>query len=471
MRTSILRTQALCFALCASLPLTVLAQPAAISEQEAHEIGVEAYVYLYPLIMMEVTRRVATNVPPTIAPGAGPMNAFHHRRTYPTGEFRAVVRPNFDTLYSSAWIDLTREPMIVSAPDTGGRYYLLPVMDMWTDVLASPGKRTSGTTAQSFAIVPVCWKGSLPKGVQRIESPTSYVWIIGRTQTNGPKDYEAVHKVQDGIAITPLSQWGKKVATVAKFVSDPTVDLTTPPMMQVNTMRAAQYFALGAELMKANPPHATDWSTIVRLKRIGLEPGKPFDLAKAAPAVRAGLERASEDGLKLLKEKMPTLERVVNGWQMHTNTMGVYGNFYLKRAIIAMAGLGANQPEDAIYPINVADADGKPLVGDGRYVLHFDKTQLPPVHAFWSVTMYNAEGFPVANPLNRFALGDRDALQYNSDDSLDLYLQHGSPGPDKESNWLPAPASGTLGVTMRLYAPKAQALEGRWVPPPIKRVL
>lgn len=260
MRTSTLRIRAVCLAVSASLPLTARAQPTAMSEQQAHEIGVEAYIYLYPLITMEITRRVATNVPPGIAPGAGPMNAFHHLRTYPTAEFRGVVRPNFDTLYSSAWLDLTREPMIVSAPDTGGRYYLLPVMDMWTDVLASPGKRTSDTTAQTLAIVPRCWKGSLPKDVQRIESPTSYVWIIGRTQTNGPKDYEAVHKVQDRFAITPVSQWGKKGATAAKFVSDPTVDLTTPPMRQVNAMGAAQYFALGAELMKANPPHATDWS-------------------------------------------------------------------------------------------------------------------------------------------------------------------------------------------------------------------
>jgi hypothetical protein len=147
----------------------------------------------------------------------------------------------------------------------------------------------------------------------------------------------------------------------------------------------------------------------------------------------------------------------------------VYGNFYLKRAIIAMAGLGANPPEDAIYPLNVGDADGQPLDGDHDYVLHFDKDELPPVDAFWSVTMYDADGFQAANELNRFALGDRDPLSYNGDGSLDLYLQHEHPGADREANWLPAPR-GPLGVTMRLYAPRPEALQGEWNPPPVRRV-
>jgi hypothetical protein len=167
--------------------------------------------------------------------------------------------------------------------------------------------------------------------------------------------------------------------------------------------------------------------------------------------------------------KVPTLARVVNGWQMNTDTMGVYGDFYLKRAIIAMAALGANQPDDAIYPLCVTDADAKPLDGAHKYVLHFRKEDLPPVDAFWSVTMYDEKGFPVANSINRFAMGDRDDLKYNADGSLDLYLQNESPGADKESNWLPSPPAGTLGVTMRLYEPKAQALDGRWNPPAVKR--
>jgi hypothetical protein len=440
-----------------------------VTEQEAYDIGLEAYIYLYPLISMEVTRRISTNQEPGAKAGMGPMNAFHHMRAYPTADFREVVRPNFDTLYSSAWLDLTEEPQIVSAPDTAGRYYLLPMLDMWSDVFAVPGKRTSGTIAANFAVVPQGWKGKLPKGIRRIEAPTAYVWIIGRTQTNGPKDYEAVHKVQDGYRITPLSRWGKKTRPV-KAVIDPDVDVNTPPLIQVNTMLAGKYFSLGTDLMKLNPPHVADWSMVSRMSRIGLEPGRRFDFDKVSPAVKAGLERAAADGLKRMKEKTPTLARVVNGWQMNTDTMGVYGNYYLKRAIVAMVGLGANPPEEAVYPLNMADADGKPLDGTRRYLLHFGREELPPVSAFWSITMYDQEGYQVANPLNRFAIGDRDELKFNADGSLDLYIQHDSPGAGKESNWLPAPGKGTLGVTMRLYAPKAEVLDGRWAPPTVKRV-
>lgn len=440
----------------------------AISQTEAYEIGIEAYHYFYPLISMDVTRRVTTNYAPGTKPGMGPMNAFHHLRAFPPADFREVVRPNFDTLYSSAWLDLTQEPMIISAPDTHNRYYLLPMLDMWSDVFAVPGKRTSGTSAAHFGVIPKGWNGTLPEGVQPIESPTAYVWIIGRTQTNGPKDYEAVNQVQDGYQITPLSAWGKTWEPPVSI--DPTVDMKTPPLIQVNTMSAAQYFSYGAELIKLNPPHITDWSMIARLNRIGIISGQSFDFSTALPAIQTVLKQAVVDGLKLMQEKIPTLARVVNGWQMNTDTMGVYGNYYLKRAIVAMVGLGANQPQDAIYPLCLADADGKPLEGSNHYVLHFTKDELPPVEAFWSVTMYDSEGFQVQNNLNRFAIGDRDALKYNTDGSLDLYIQPDSPGSDKESNWLPSPSAGVLGITMRLYAPKAQALDGRWVPPAVQRV-
>ncbi|MGD9657396.1 MAG: DUF1254 domain-containing protein [Methylocystis sp.] len=438
-----------------------------IAEQEAYEIGKEAYLYFYPLISMDVTRRVATNFEAGKKPGAGPMNEFHHLRTYPPAEFRDVVRPNFDTLYSIAWLDLTKEPIILSTPDTKGRYYLLPLLDMWTDVFAVPGKRTSGTSAGNFAIVPQNWKGRLPAGVERVDAPTPYVWIIGRTQTNGPKDYDAVHGVQDGYRLTPLSRWRKPPKSVAAKI-DPNVDTNTPPVEQVDAMPAGKYFSYAAELMKANAPHVTDWSQIARLKRIGIEPGKSFNFDSADPVVKRALEKASKDGRSLMKEKTPTLARVVNGWQMNTDTMGVYGNYYLKRAIVAQVGLGANQPEDAIYPLNLADSEGKALNGEEKYLLHFTKAELPPVDAFWSITLYDGKGFPVANPLNRFAIGDRDPLKYNADGSLDLYIQNTNPGVERESNWLPSPASGDENITMRLYAPKPQALDGRWAPPAIR---
>ncbi|HJS92967.1 MAG TPA: DUF1254 domain-containing protein [Solirubrobacteraceae bacterium] len=438
-----------------------------VSAEEAQEIAVEAYVYLYPLVTMEVTRRQMTNLPAGEKPGFGPMDTFSHIREFPSAEFKAVVRPNFDTLYSSAWLDLTEEPRVVSVPDTDGRYYLLPLYDMWTDAFAVPGKRTSGTGPGDYAIVGPGWRGNIPDGVERIQAPTSYVWIIGRTQTNGPRDYDAVNVVQDGFAIAPLSRWPDGAgATEARI--DPSVDMQTPPLQQVNGMTGADYFARAAALMQLHRPHATDWSTVARMRRIGIIPGEDLRVGEVDLSVQDALKSAPGIALKLMAAKMPTLAQVTNGWQMLTDTMGVYGNYYLKRAIISMAGLGANQPEDAIYPLSVSDADGEPLDGDNDYVMHFAKPELPPVAAFWSVTMYDVDGFQAANPINRFAIGDRDELHYNADGSLDLYIQYEHPGADKESNWLPAPR-GPLGVTMRLYAPKPEALDGRWVPPPIKR--
>jgi hypothetical protein len=429
---------------------------------------VEAYVYLYPLVTMELTRRQMTNAPAGTRPGIGPMGHFWHTRQFPPADFRAVVRPNFDTLYSSAWLDLTGEPMIVSVPDTGGRYYLLPLYDMFTDAFAVPGTCTSGTQVASFAVLPPGWSGELPTDVEPIRAPTFNVWIIGRIQTNGPADYPAVNRIQDGLAITPLSRWGQPAAAPAEHTVDPAVDMQTPPLEQVHAMAAEDFFTLAAELLRRHPAHLTDWSTLTRLRRIGLRPGERFDPAALDPAVRQALAEAPAAALERMRAALPTLARTANGWQMNTTTMGVYGNHYLKRAVVAMAGLGANQPEDAIYPLAIADADGQPLDGDHDYLLHFAADQLPPAGAFWSVTMYNAEGFQVANPKNRFALGDRDALTFNPDGSLDLYLQHDSPGPEREPNWLPAPR-GPLGVTLRLYAPAAEALDGRWSPPPLRR--
>ena len=180
-----------------------------------------------------------------------------------------------------------------------------------------------------------------------------------------------------------LADWGKTPRKIEQKI-DPSVDTKTEPLRQVNEMPAVEYFKYGAELMKQNPPHATDWSTVARMKRIGLEPGKSFDTSKASVEV---LAQGATAGLKLMQDKGPTIARVTNGWQMNTDTMGVYGNFYLKRAIIALIGLGANQVDDAIYPLSVADADGKPVVAESKYVLHFNKDELPPVDAFWSLTL------------------------------------------------------------------------------------
>jgi len=445
--------------------LVPVAAAAAVTEDEAHAIGVDAYLYFYPLVTMDVTRKQLTNQEPTPGGIGGPMNRFANVGAFPTADMRVVVRPNFDTLYSSGWLDLTKEPMVVSAPDTGGRYYLLPMLDMWTDVFASPGWRTTGTQAANFLVTPPGWSGAMPDGFAEIKAPTPYVWIIGRTKTDGPADYDAVHKIQAGYKITPLSQWGKEPAPPEVKI-DPSIDMKTPPKVTVDTMPAGQFFAYAAELLKLHPPHITDQPIIARLKRIGFEVGKSFDLSKADPAIQKGLENAPEDAQKLMAWKVPTLARVTNGWGMNTDTMGVYGNYYLKRAMVTQMGLGANLPEDAIYPLNLADSDGKPLDGASNYTVHFEKGEIPPVEAFWSITLYDNDGFQVANSLNRFAVSSWMPFKYGPDGSLDLYFQNESPGADKEANWLPAP-KGPFNLTMRLYAPKAAALTGKWNPPPV----
>ena len=460
----------------AALPVsTALAQPS-VSEQEAYAIGVNAYLYFYPIVTMDITRKQLSNIEPGKGFG-GPMNTFVNLSEYPPADLKTVVRPNFDTLYSSAWLDLTKEPMIVSVPDTSGRYYLLPMLDMWTDVFASPGWRTTGTGAGDFIMVPPGWrpdlrdrlieKFNLPKETQRIDAPTPFVWIIGRTKTDGPQDYEAVHKIQAGYKITPLSQWGKAPEPVAVKI-DPTIDMKTPPKIQVDTMEASKFFAYAAELLKVNPPHITDQPIIALMKRIGIEVGQSFDIDKVDPVVAKALERVPQGAQELMKWKVPTLARVANGWSMNTDTMGVYGNYYLKRAIITQWGLGANLPEDAIYPSNLADEPGKPLDGVNKYTIHFDKGATPPVGAFWSITLYDQQGFQVENSMYRFAVSSWMPFTYNQDGSLDLYFQNESPGAAKEANWLPAP-KGPFNLLMRLYAPKSEALTGKWNPPPVMR--
>lgn len=448
-----------------------------ISPQEAHDIAVNAYLYFYSPITMDVTRKQLTNVAPGKGSIGGPMNTFANVSAYPTADMRSVVRPNFDTLYSSAWLDLTKEPVIITVPDTHGRYYLLPMLDMWTDVFASPGWRTTGTQAGNFVIVPPGWRPDLreklieefrlPKDAQRIDAPTPYVWVIGRTKTDGPADYDAVHQIQAGYKITPLSEWGKTPTPVEAKI-DPSIDMKTPPKIQVDTMPAGKFFAYAAELLKLHPAHLTDQPIIAQMKRIGIEPGKSFDIAKLDPAVQKALETVPQDALQLIKWKLPTLARVANGWSMNTDTMGVYGNYYLKRALITQYGLGANLPEDAIYPANLVDDTGKPLDGANKYTIHFDKPTMPPVDAFWSITLYDEDGFQVANHLNRFAVSSWMPFKFNADGSLDLYFQNESPGPDNETNWLPAP-KGPFTLTMRLYAPRSDALTGKWSPPPVVR--
>ena len=233
-------------------------------------------------------------------------------------------------------------------------------------------------------------------------------------------------------------------------------------------MSGKDFFAYAAELLKVNPPHDTDQPILARLKRLGIDQGKSFDYGSADPIVQKAIDQAPKAGLDLMAWETPRMAEVVNAWSMNVDTVGVYGNDYLKRAIMTNVGLGANQPKDAIYPLNLGDKDGKPLDGANAYVLHFEKSGIPPVDAFWSVTLYDKDGYQVANSLNRFAVSSWMPFVYNEDGSLDLYFQNESPGKDKEANWLPAP-KGPFTLTMRLYAPKSAALTGKWNPPAVTK--
>jgi hypothetical protein len=463
--TQALTAVALTVAACAIFPLASHAQ-SKVTAEEAHAIGVDAYLYFYPLLTMDITRKQFTNIEPGKEFGKGPMNMFISVPQYPPANFKGVVRSNFDTLYSIAWLDLTQEPLVIAAPDTAGRFYLLPMLDMWTDVFASPGWRTTGTQAGQFLVTPPGWTGTVPAGLNHLPAPTPFVWVIGRTKTDGAADYAAVHKIQAGYTVTPLSRLGKSPEPVSVNI-DPAVDMKTPPKIQVDSMSAADYFAYAAELLKVHPAHITDQPILAQMKRIGIESGKSFNMEALDPEIKAALQTVPVDAQTLMTWKVPTLARVVNGWSMNTDTMGVYGNYYLKRAIVAQMGLGANLPEDAIYPLNIGDVEGKPLDGANKYVLHFDKGETPPVNAFWSITLYDPEGFQVGNALNRFAFSSWMPFKTNADGSLDIYFQHENPGKDLEANWLPAPKGG-FNLTMRLYGPKPEVLNGKWNPPPVK---
>jgi hypothetical protein len=441
-----------------------------VSGQEAYEIAKEAYVYAYPLLLMDAFMRQGTNyAEPTGIVTQAPYNQFSHARAFPPADFKAVVRANVDTLYSSANLDLGPEPIVLSVPATD-RYFMLPLLSLWTDVFAVPGTRTTGrSTAREFLLAGPGWWGEAPSGVEIIRSPTRLVGIGGRTQTNGVSDYDTVHRIQARYKLTPLSAWSKGNYTPPKNNVDPTIDMKTPPPVQVEKMDVATYFARFAELWKDNPPGPFDYPMIHRLERIGFKAGQKFDLNSTPPQIKQAFERASIDGMASVAKAAKQAGGEGGKSWVYTIRSGVYGVDYLYRAAIALCCLGENLPQDAVYPSLSTDSEGRPLDGNSTYVLHFDKGKFPPVDAFWSVTAYDPEGYFIPNALNRLALGDRDKLVTNADGSLDLYIQSSTPGGEKEANWLPVDKK-PFTLLMRLYSPKSEFLAGSWTPPAVVRV-
>ena len=443
-------------------PPKIEAPPAPAANEDVKRLATEIYVYAYPLVVMDLTKQVMI--------AKTPLNTFQHRRAFPDASSTDVVNPNVDTLSSQAWLDLAREPIVLSVPDTRDRYYMMPMLDGWTNVFQSPGKRTTGTKKGDYAIIGPKWKGQLPDGVEEIRSPTEMVWLIGRTQTNGKADYAAVAKIQDQYKLTPLSQWRKSGARGLHAAPAPLtgVDTRTAPVEQVAKMNAQTFFTRFASLLPGNPPAKEDAPVVEKMKKLGIVAGQPFDVSKLDAATAKGVE----DGAKSAHDAIVAAAKgstgdLRNGWTIHWD-LGRYGTNYGLRAVIASFSLGANAPEDAIAPTTRLDGGGRPLDGANKYVVHFDKGKTPPASAFWSLTMYNDKHFFIANPIDRHAIGDRDKLNLNSDGSLDIYLQRDNPGKDKESNWLPAPKE-SFNVILRIYWPKQDLLERRWTPPGIQR--
>ena len=429
----------------------------------------DAYVYGYPLVTMEMTRRVITNVAKPEGT-RGPMGSLIKLRQYPDATFRDVTAPNADTLYTTSFFDVGDEPWVLAQPDMGERYFLLPLLSGWTDVFAVPGSRTTGGASQTFLITGPGWSGTVPEGMTELKSPTALVWLLGRIYCTGtPEDYAAVHALQDAFKLQPLSTWGKDFVPTATV--DAAVDMKTPVRDQVNALSAQAYFALLADLMKRNPPAAADHPALERFARAGLAFDKDFDPTALDARMDTHLPKASFERIMLhFLDSGGDMSRE-NGWS-YTLKAGTYGTDYLQRALVTAIGLGANRPQDAVYPTSLKPNLVESYSGDHKYVVRFAKGALPPVRGFWSLTMYDEGMFFVANPINRYSMSVRTNPVPEPDGSLVIYIQNESPGAAREANWLPAP-KGKFHLMMRLYWPDENPpsiIDGSWTLPPVTRV-
>jgi hypothetical protein len=441
--------------------------------QAAKAIAEDAYIYGYSLVTTEVTRVQFANVPK--AEGfTAPMGQFVNVKRYPPADFRAISAPNADTLYSLAWLDLS-EPQVFSHPAMGKRYYLMEMTDLWMIDFDSPGTRTTGDKAAKYLLTGPGWQGDVPTGMKQIPVATRYMVILGRTYADGSEqDYKTVNALQAQYKIVPLSSYGKAFTYEAPPVNpNPGFSMTDKPQQVILDMGTAAYFDLMAKLIcKDAPPAAEDAPILARMAAIGLEPCKPFDMGKLDPVVQAALKDLPKTALEKISANKASMGESVNGWVV-SKGLGSYGTNYLKRAVVAAFGWPANQQDDAVYPFAEVDSAGQKLTGADRYTVTFPKGEMPPVNAFWSITMYMVDGgwWFNPNPLNRFTVSSRNKFKLNPDGSVTLYFQNESPGKDKEANWLPAP-KGEFILMLRMYWPKEKepsVLDGTWKVPPVQK--
>jgi hypothetical protein len=427
---------------------------------ELKRLAAEVYVFAFPLVLTDVTRAIATaGIPP---------DTFRHTRTLPDAKSTDTASPNADFLYSQAWLDLSNGPVILSVPDTKGRYYLIAILDAWSNVAGSLGKRTTGTEKGEFAIVGPNWKGTLPGGVSEVRSPTNLTWLFARTQTSGGADADAAARIQNDFKLRPLQAGAKPGAKGAAARTEPVIEATTPARDQVAAMNATTYFTRVAMLLAKNPPAADDAPMREKIAKLGIEPGRPFDMAK----LDALSARSVEEGAKSAIDAITTSAKAASGGEIRSGwsfdvTQGRWGTDYGRRAVAAFTGLGLNAPEDAVFMATDVDADGHKLEGTNRYVMHFDSKSLPPADGFWSLSAYDEKKHFTSNPVNRYNLGSTSHLATNADGSIDLYVQNASPAAGRTANWLPAP-SGRFNVILRIYWPKPEVIERKWVPPGLR---
>lgn len=442
-----------------------------ISDEKFIEIAHEAYVFGYPMILMDYTRKKSCNVEKPTSVFA-PVNQLGHFREFPDDKLTVVVKANVDTYYSNAWYDLKSEPVVLSVP-ASDRYYLLPLYDAYSNAFFVPGHRTTGKGAQTLLLTGPSWNGEVPEGMTQVKSPTNSVWMIGRTQVNSAEDgATVVAGFQDGMKIDLLSKYGQEYEAPLGKVSEDYKKIV--PVEDTRALPVEEYFNKLTQLMADNPPAKADAPLIKEMESIGIIVGQKFSTENLSPELIEKLnaipEQAHQNWIDKETGKKESGIPVINNWLVAREEMGVYGINYEQRAFIAFIGLGANSAEDAMYPTTTRDSEGNTIDGKNKYVLHFDKGQTPPVNAFWSLTAYNSKNFLVANSINRFAIGDRDNLKYNEDGSLDIYIQNTDPGGEKTSNWLPSTQEGLTNLTLRLYWPKDIVLDGTWIVPAVQKV-
>ncbi len=380
----------------------------AMTPDEAKAIAQDAWLFGMPLVYIEIQIDALTHVS-RLEGTRAPINQFVHYRKFPDASNKTVVGFNVDTLYSLAQLDISKEPMVLSVPEMGDRFWIMQIIDGWNNVPHAPGSRSVGGRGGNFAIVGPDWKGTLPAGVTELRVPTGLAMIGGRTYTGGPDDYDAVHAIQDQYKLVPLSAFGKDYTLPTDVPLKPGVDEKTPVPNQVLAMSPEKFFNNLNRLLVANPPEPADPEMMERIAKLGIGPGEKFSMDDFTPDVRKAIEEGVAEGIETMKETVRG--KIVNGWQIALD-MGRYGKKYAYRAGWTFYGVGGNLPEDAVYPFGEKDAEGKPFNGANKYTLTFKKEEIPPVNAFWSLTMYDKDAFLVDNPINRYALGDRSGMKY-----------------------------------------------------------